>query len=129
MALRFDGLYCCITRGSDGFRQNSTFRFYEDGGVIHATVGETPRSTGVFPLPQWFQRESPRFSGSKGTYEVDGNDIAFTCTSVDGSVAYRGTVTEDGLFLTSHSGINGHEAEYVGYTFHPFSKIDGWRQL
>ena len=129
MGLRFDGLYCCITKVADGSLQNRVFRFYEDGTVIGATIGAGRFSQGVYPLPFWFDKDEEDFSGSRGRYSLEGDALSFRCKNSAGSVDYAGTVAGETLFLSSHSNINGHEAHGVGYAFHPFSTIDGWRHV
>ena len=127
MGLRFDGLYCCITRDDGGGLQNRVFRFYEDGTVLESTIGEGRYTQGVFPLPFWFRKDEEDFAGSRGTYTLTGEAIRFTCTSTNGSVDFSGRIAGDVLFLDSRSRINGHTTEGVGYAFQPFSSIDGWR--
>ena len=127
MGLRFDGLYCCITKDAGNRLQNRVFRFYEDGTVLEATIGEGRFALGVFPLPFWFRKDEEDFPGSRGTYKLKGDVIKFTCTSPEGSVDYVGHLAQDTLFLDSRSHINGHTTEGVGYTFRPFTSIDGWR--
>ena len=126
-SLRYDGLYCFIyDYQNDGFTDNMVLRFYEEGDVLSVTVSQTATEAGYFPKSVWFYRENPEYPGSIGFYTLDGAEISFTVAGAMGTVDYWGTVTDDGLILSSHSNINGHEVKDRAYTFYPFSEIPNW---
>ena len=123
--IRYDGLYCYVyDSGSGGMKNNSVFRFFEDGTVIHSTIRQTDRSSDYYPMDSWFNKNFSKDHVSK--YKVTSNKIEFTNNGELGSVDYWGNVFEDYLILNSHSNINGHEESDIKYVFIPFDEVPGW---
>ena len=111
--LRFDGLYCEITEHATVY----SLRFYpEDDTVLEVTTGNRWQTL-AFPGLDWFHRRNHDLSS--GTFILEGNRIRFTTGSID----YRGEAGDGYLLLSSHSHINGHEAENRRFEFYAFKDI------
>ena len=126
-ALRFDGLYCCLLQNPTA---NVIFRFYEDGTVIRASIGQTAKSKSLFP--KWLSRDGDPFKGLENFYVLEGNHLELT-TSVRAAsgvstAAYHGTVEKNRLLLTKYPDSNKKEYPERVYEFIPFVEIEGWEE-
>jgi len=103
--VRYDGFYA---KPASAARFTEFLRFYPDGTVVTTT---TSGSAGQ--ITSWFHKDHP--DRSKGSYDIDGDRIAFATTASYGTIEYAGTIRDDGteLHLHTHSRINGHQSDGV----------------
>jgi hypothetical protein len=105
--LQYNGVYFMPYGGIAA----SYLRFYENGTVIDVTSTGTPEQ-----IKSWFNSNNEDIS--IGNYEISGGKINFSVKSTVGSVDYKGDITKNGLLLSSHSNINGNEAQNLRYLFY-----------
>ena len=103
--IHFDGFYqtVCDIDSTERDTTISFLRFYPDGKVISASLGEFGN---VNDLKKWFnlRQKNP----SLGFYTITGTRIYFTTTSNEGTVVYDGQIQNNYyLDLTVKSLING----------------------
>lgn len=109
--ISFDGIYeTKCDYGNDEEGEKSFLRFYPNNKVI--SVGTECNAT-VSDLKSWFNLKMEYLS--VGNYEINGRKILFSTTSVNGTVKYRGRITNKGILkLKIESLINGfkHREKY-----------------
>lgn len=120
--LRYDGLYCYIFEDNADYKTSSILRFYEDGGVIIASI-QASETSSYFPKGDWFRRESPRYENLIGTYTLTENDIVLTTVDESGTIDFQGMVESDRLVLDFHSNINGNSGIGRVYEFYSFEEL------
>lgn len=112
---RCDGLYHARSQSDDS---THTIRFYPDGVVITAWIGEGWDAARVM---KWFDRSNPVVS--KGPYLVLGEAICLNSICSYGRVDYAGFLHKGVLRISSLSQINGHASAYVSYEFTPLPEL------
>ncbi len=120
--LRYDGLYCYIFDDNADYKNSSLLRFYEDGGVIIASI-QASETSSYFPRGDWFRRESPRYANLIGTYTLTENNIELTTVDESGTIDFQGTAESDRLVLDFHSNINGNSGTGRVYDFYSFDEL------
>ena len=106
---RSDGMYLRRDEGLTEF-----FRFAPDGLVENIVLrgtevtADTAREMLDGTLPE---------RRMKGSYRVEDDRLTFEIISSNGKVAYVGSMTDEGLLLSSHSHINGHSDTDLLYAY------------
>lgn len=103
-----EGFYAS-SRQKDGSR--SYVRLYQAGTAITVTSTGNPKQ-----VAKWFNKSHPFVS--KGRYYVEGQAIQFSASSTDGTIDYKGTISNEHLRLNICSHINKHK-DFQEYTLVP----------
>jgi hypothetical protein len=108
MSLRFDGLYVQVEAGGA-----EIIRFTPGGDVVTASVSHEGdlKDVPADGIASWLLPGKPGLS--QGTFALELDQVAFSSTSQEGTVEYRGTVDGAGaqLHLRYRSLINGNEGD------------------
>lgn len=104
--LRFDGYYRCECGEIIRY-----LCFFGNGEVYSTFVKGHENAYPAAP-------PSVGRSGTRGHYEIDGNQIQFTTKNIAGEVSYFGTIEVEALILRFHSKINGNRGMWDYHFVH-----------